>query len=300
MPAIWGAVIAGAGSLIGGAMQSNAASSAAGQQVGASNRALSESARQFDITRADYAPYQQVGSAAIYRLGELLGLNVPRGTAGLSAPNRADFYRTVTGPQMVRVGWDPQHEGEWIQQQGSTSQFDSGAYNEALRQYNAALNAPSSPGLTPESIMAMDPGYQFRLSEGEKAINRASNAAGNRYSGATLKDLLRYGQDYASGEFGNIYNRLAGVAGTGQAATQGLGALSQNYANNQANLITGAGNASAAGTIGSANAIGSGISGAGNAVQQYLLLRNLMGNSGGNFSSGARANMNAYDLMANV
>ena len=52
-----------------------------------------------------------------------------------------------------------------------------------------------------------DPGYEFRLAEGEKGINRAAAARGMWDSGATGKALTRYGQDYASGEYGNAYNR---------------------------------------------------------------------------------------------
>ena len=53
-----------------------------------------------------------------------------------------------------------------------------------------------------------DPGYQFRQSEGEKAINRFSASRGGFNSGATIKDLLRYNQGFASDEFGKAYGRF--------------------------------------------------------------------------------------------
>ena len=46
------------------------------------------------------------------------------------------------------------------------------------------------------SFMNQDPGYQFRLNEGNKAINAAASARGNARGGATMKALTRYGQDY--------------------------------------------------------------------------------------------------------
>src|SRR4030067_1436713 len=47
-----------------------------------------------------------------------------------------------------------------------------------------------------------DPGYEFRLAEGEKAINRAAAARGMWDSGATGKALTRNGPSYAICEDG--------------------------------------------------------------------------------------------------
>lgn len=58
-----------------------------------------------------------------------------------------------------------------------------------------------------------DPGYQFRLQQGEQAINRAASAQGGRNSGRTLQALQAHGQDLASQEFGNYANRAMGMAG---------------------------------------------------------------------------------------
>lgn len=78
-----------------------------------------------------------------------------------------------------------------------------------------------------------DPGYAFRLAEGEKAIERAQSKRGNVLSGGAGKALLRYGQEYASDEYDRAYARAAGakatnfnvlssVAGTGQVANQNI------------------------------------------------------------------------------
>lgn len=73
----------------------------------------------------------------------------------------------------------------------------------------------------PGGYLASDPGYQFRLQEGEEAINRAASARGGRMSGRTLEELQRHGQGLASQEFGQAAQR----AQTADAAT--LQALSQ-------------------------------------------------------------------------
>lgn len=51
------------------------------------------------------------------------------------------------------------------------------------------------------------PGYQFRLNEGERALTNTRAAQGLLGTGSTLKDILGYGQDYASNEFSNEWNR---------------------------------------------------------------------------------------------
>lgn len=95
-----------------------------------------------------------------------------------------------------------------------------------------------------------DPGYQFRMQEGMKALQGSAAARGSLNSGATLKALTRYGQDYGSQEYGNIYNReynrLSNLVGVGQASAAGTAAAGQNYANAYGQNVTGAANANAA------------------------------------------------------
>ena len=109
-----------------------------------------------------------------------------------------------------------------------------------------------------------DPGYQFRMDEGQKALERSAAANGNLNSGATLKALSRYGQDYASNEYNNAYNRwnndhtttwnrLSSLAGMGQTQSAQLGNWGQQTGALMGNNIIGAGNAIAAGKIGAAN-----------------------------------------------
>jgi hypothetical protein len=125
-----------------------------------------------------------------------------------------------------------------------------------------------------------DPGYQFRLSEGMKALERTAAARGNLMSGRTLKDIGRFSQDTASAEYGNAYNRfqqtratrfnrLAALAGIGQTATNFTGQAGQSYAANAGELGLQAANARASGYVGSANATSQGLSQLGQIPQQY-------------------------------
>ena len=111
-----------------------------------------------------------------------------------------------------------------------------------------------------------DPGYAFRLSEGMKGLERSAAARGNLLSGATLKGIQRYGQDMASQEYTNAFNRyqaerqarlgpLQSLAGVGQTATQQIGQAGQNYAANAGEAMMSGAAARASGYMGGANAL---------------------------------------------
>ena len=107
--------------------------------------------------------------------------------------------------------------------------------------------------------MYQDPSYKFRLGEGLKALDRQAAARGGLISGGALKAAQRYGQDVASQEYGNIWNRLAGVAGVGQTATNRLGEQAGAYGSNVGGLMTDAARARASGYVGGASTMAGGL-----------------------------------------
>ena len=126
-----------------------------------------------------------------------------------------------------------------------------------------------------------DPGYGFRLSEGMKALERGAAARGGLLSGATLKGIQRYGQDLASQEYQNAFNRyqaerqarlgpLQSLAGVGQTATQALGGYAGQMGQNLGNLaMTGAATQGQAG-LAAANVRASQYGGMGSALGTAL------------------------------
>jgi hypothetical protein len=108
-------------------------------------------------------------------------------------------------------------------------------------------------GMTPEQVMQQDPGYGFRLGEGLKGMERGAAAKGTLLTGGTQKALQRYAQDYASGEFGNVFNRNLALGQLGLGAASQAGAFGSNYANQQGNLLTGNADAQGAGSIAQGN-----------------------------------------------
>lgn len=128
-----------------------------------------------------------------------------------------------------------------------------------------------------EKDLQMDPGYAFRLREGEKALERMQAARGNLLSGGAIKAGQRYGQDLASQEYMNAFNRaqaqlgtrlgaLGSLYGAGQAATQQVAGQAGQYGENVGNLLMAGGAARASGYAGQANALNQ-------ALGQYLNYR---------------------------
>jgi hypothetical protein len=70
------------------------------------------------------------------------------------------------------------------------------------------------------------PGYQFRLGEGIKELEKRGSAMGTTLSGSQLKGIQDYAQNLASQEYGNYLGQLGGLAGQGlQAGGQGASIL---------------------------------------------------------------------------
>jgi len=147
-------------------------------------------------------------------------------------------------------------------------------------------NAPGARQFTMADFTA-DPGYAFRLQQGQDEIKNQHSALGGAFSGGTLKDLTQFSQGIASDEFTNAYNRfvgdqsrrynmLTGLTGQGLGAASSLAGVGQNTAAQiNANLLD-QGNAQAAGTVGMFNAFGQGLGDAWNNYQGQKLLSRYM------------------------
>jgi hypothetical protein len=151
------------------------------------------------------------------------------------------------------------------------------------------------------SDFTTDPGYGFRLAEGQKALDRQAAARGGLISGGALKAAQRYGQEMGSQEFTNAFNRyqtnranqlqpLQSLMGAGQTATNTMGTAAANYGSNAGNLMTSGGAARASGYVGGANALTSGLGQYMNYTQSQNLLNRLLPQStaGGGSPSNAQ------------
>ena len=176
-----------------------------------------------------------------------------------------------------------------------------------------ALNQliPLATNYTPFSYNSMtsDPGYQFRLSEGQRAMGHQAGARGGLVSGTSLKAMQDYAQNSASNEYNNAFNRyqterqsrlgpLQSLAGVGQTSANFTGQLGAANAANVGNLITGGAAASAAGQVGGANAITSGLGTYLNYSQGNNLVSALRGGGGGMTNADVTSAINPYFATA--
>ena len=140
-----------------------------------------------------------------------------------------------------------------------------------------------------------DPGYGFRLAEGQKALDRQAAARGGLISGGALKAAQRYGQEMGSQEYTNAFNRyqterqarlnpLQSLAGVGQTSVAQLGQAGQAMATGVGEAGGQAAQARASGYMGGANALSQGLNQYINysqGQQRNALLSRAIGGGGG-------------------
>jgi hypothetical protein len=126
-----------------------------------------------------------------------------------------------------------------------------------------------------------DPGYGFRMSEGMKAVERSAAARGGLLSGSTLRGIQRFGQDLASNEYTNAFNRyqisrnarlnpLQSLSGGGQSSTNLLSNAAMSTGQGMANTLMAGGQARASGYVGGVNALTGALQ---SAVPNYMMAR---------------------------
>lgn len=129
-----------------------------------------------------------------------------------------------------------------------------------------------------------DPGYAFRLREGLKALDRSAAARGGLLGGNQLRGVTQFGQDLASQEYTNAFNRyqaeraarlnpLQSLAGMGQSNAATMANQAGQYGQNMAENALMRGNMRASGYAGIANAATSGISGYLNREQNREMMK---------------------------
>lgn len=282
----WGMVAVAGATLVTGVMANNASNRAAS---GAQSAAQNANQLQWDMyqqNRGDQAPWRNTGGAALGQLGNLMGLQSqgafnsdlylkdhPEVAAAMAENGKSayDFYLSKYG----------ENNAEGSKYFGGSPEFGSMGRDFSMSDYQA------------------DPGYQFRLEQGAKALERAGAARGSQLSGAQMKGLTDYNSGMASQEYGNAYNRfmqnrttrfgeLSNLAGLGQSSVGQTGQTGANTANQMGNNLTGA--ATVAGNAGMANAgtWGNSLNGLANSWNQYQMMNNMQ--NGGLAAPGAASN----------
>lgn len=207
-------------------------------------------------------------------LGGILGGSSAKKTAKIQAASAAadralqeKMFNTQNALQEPFRQAGITNQNELLRQFGLGGDKTSAGYGNLLRDFGA-------------SDFQADPGYAFRMSEGLKGLDRTAAARGGLISGAALKAAQGYGQNIASQEYQNAYDRynqnranrytmLTGQQAVGQNATNQQTQAAGNYAVNAGNAINNAGNARASGYMGQANALGGALNSLANQYAAY-------------------------------
>lgn len=282
------------GSIAGGLLGASGSKSAAKAQAAAADRATASQEKMFNKQVALQEPFRQAGLQANNQLMYLLGLT-PNASSGTGAMTYEQARKQLL-PQYTKTtttgGQSPYAPGSYDEVQAlvsgwstpqtsqTTTTIDSQGLESAIQRMMQAnpgqqfdTSDPAFGSLMRRFSMEdfeADPGYEFRRTEGMRGVEGGAAARGGLLSGATLKATQKYGQELASQEYGNAYNRftadqtnqynrLAGLVNTGQGATNQLTNAAGQFGQSQANNIIGAGNAQASGIMGSTNALVGGL-----------------------------------------
>ncbi len=125
--------------------------------------------------------------------------------------------RPLLGPGVMDIlgGHQDQHVSDtatnYLTSGMQSAQNELKPYSETGLQANTALQNQLSSGalggnFTPGDL-TQDPGYQFKLTQGEQALGRKQAAGGNYYSGQALKEAQQFGQGLADQTYNDAYNR---------------------------------------------------------------------------------------------
>lgn len=267
-------------------------------------------------------PTYGVGSTGIpYADGEGPGYWEPA-TTGTGADQAGKSQRWVStanqsAGQIDESGLDAEIKRRLAEQDAQRQAALDAAKNDPnfgrlAQQFQFDTYTPDKFSYTGEDLYK-DPSYQFRLEQGQKALDRQGAAAGRFLSGRQLQASSDYNQGAASQEFQNAYSRALGTFSTNEgnranafntnqgnrfnayqanfnnsvnpllalsgAATlgsQNLGSAGAAYAGQVSNNLTNQANATGAAGISSANSISGGLNNAVGGYQQNQLLSSLL------------------------
>jgi hypothetical protein len=217
-------------SLLAGANASSASKDAANAQLQASQAAIAEQRRQFDVTQANNAPFLATGTAANQRLSQLLG--TAPGYTGTDAGSlvkpftSADLNADPVYNSGLQFGLDEGTKAINARAIGAGN-YDSGGTLKALTRYANDYG----------STKANDAFNRYQTTQGN-TFNRLSGVSGTGQT--AVGQVAQAGQAATNNIVGSIADsgnaRSAGIIGGSNAITgvaNNLNSLANNFSSNQ-------------------------------------------------------------------
>ena len=223
-------------------------------------------------------------AAAIGVAGAVGGAMIASSGAQGAAQTQADAQRAAQLGQQKMFDQTMANESPFLNAGiGATSQLNyllgMGTPGDKGNVGGGAGTAASSAGggygslLTPfntDTFKTMSPAYQFQAQQGAQGTLNQDSGAQGAESGAALKDLMSFNQNYANTSFNNafdqhqtqqnnIFSRLSQIAGLGQGAASNQATGASSFANSIGTSTAAQGASLAAGQVGSANALSGGL-----------------------------------------
>lgn len=235
-----GAVASIGGAILGSSAQKKAANTAA---QAASDNTAANNALARDIygqNKATLAPFVNTGTGASAAINALLGIG---GVANNNTPVAANY----TGqPQLPGVAQLLARNGLFRGEPSALQYGYNFLENQPVPQNDTLMTTTGTPisYTQPSGVASQNgayqnafdnyrnsTGYQFRFNEGMKALDNSYASRGVGQSGAAAKAALQYGQNIASGDFGNYLNALMAQQGVGLSAAGAQAGVSTNFVN---------------------------------------------------------------------
>lgn len=213
------------------AMSNKAAGKAAGKAADASvegtRLTVEEQRRQYDTTREDWRPYREVGEGALGLLADIYGIQRPQEQK--TWLSESDMRNALA--QELGYAKPPSGGGGVIgaaiakglnaRQQAEIDKLlpERMAAQQAEREAWEASQAARGP-VDRTAGFVQSPGYQFRLDEGNRAIQNSLAAQGRVFSGGAVKAATEFSQGVASDEWNRYLSGIQSLAGVGVTGTQ--------------------------------------------------------------------------------
>lgn len=226
MPDIITGLVAGVSQLLGGLLQSEAASDAAGAQQASAEAGIAEQRRQFDAVRELLKPYTQAG------VGAIGGLQ-PYAQAGAPALQQQMALAGLQGgaaQQAAMGGIEQSPMFQALLQQGETGILQNASATGGLRGGNTqAALAQFRPALLAQEIERQYGRLGGLAALGQQTTQNLAqfgqaSAAGVGTAGlSTAGNISNLMQQQGAAQAGGILGQAAGTAGIFNAIPQGLG-----------------------------------------------------------------------------
>lgn len=238
---------------------------------------IEEQRRQFDITRQDFAPFREAGVSALQQQLAFLGLGGTGGAGGgggvggafdseaFLADRRSgrDPAPSSRANEFLRITQLPLFNRIRADEQAKQQQFlieDQSALSEARSAFNARAASQAQPQGDPTGFGSAfqqfidSPGQRFLREQQERTLLRNTSAIGGLGGGNIRTALQQQAFGRGATQLGDFQNRLAGISGSGQVATQNLAQLGGQTSSNISGLLQAGGQARASGILGAQQA----------------------------------------------